>query len=439
MVAVRSFGISLLVDGVFIQTAHERLGHGPGVDSVVAAHLVATCLLASFRTGQKLAVWQSMLMVLAWRGEQNGLLPHAVGMLGADREKTVITDTLLIWLVAITTSVAAAINERELRRRRYDAEALERLAASLLTDELSGAVIHRLRAFVVEELGVLRAVVVNHGGPAQRPSALLDLASGREGATQALRLDSTRESVLNAELPDALRLAAIPLRSPYDGEGSRFLVMEFGKVSWRTGRVERRVLAAATQAAATAAIALSRAELIEQAQRAAVTDGLTGLPNRRAFDVKMAECERAWREEGMPFAVALADVDHFKSVNDRLGHQVGDQVLAAVATLLLEAAGRGPFVARYGGEEFALVLPGGDAAAAAALAERVRRSLREADHAVRVTASLGVAAVPEDADSVESVVRAADTALYHSKNTGRDRVTLAGPRPRVPAARGPIG
>ncbi|MBK6870306.1 MAG: GGDEF domain-containing protein [Kineosporiaceae bacterium] len=424
--AVKAFGVSLLLDGVFVQYAHDRLGHGLATDTVVAAFLVAVCLLASFRTGLKLAVWQSLMLVIAWRGEESGLFPRVPGTPGISREILVVTDTLVLWLVVIVTSVAASINERELRRRRYDAESLERLASALLTDETPGAVTERLRHFVVDELGASRAVVRHRLAQDDTASAYLDLAATRPGATLALRLDPRLDPDLAAELPGARRLAAIPLRGSSEGR-QQFLVLDFGPSRWRSHRVERRVIEAATQAAATAALALARAQLMEQAQRAAVTDGLTGVANRRAFDTALAEHERAWRERATPFVLVLVDVDFFKKVNDVHGHPVGDQVLAAVARVLTEQAGARAFVARYGGEEFAMIMPGMDTAAAAVLADRVRLGLPLADSPVKVTASMGVAGVPEDADGIEAVIRAADDALLLAKRTGRNRVVIAGP------------
>ncbi|MBL8928501.1 MAG: GGDEF domain-containing protein [Kineosporiaceae bacterium] len=424
--ALRAFSISLITDGIFVQLAHDRLGHQAAVDVVVAAQLVAVCLLASYRTGLKLAVWQSLLIVLTWRAQESGLL-HFVQMAGVDRESAAIGDMVMLWLVVLTTSVAGAINERELRRRRYDAEALERLAAALLTDDTSAAVRERLRRFVVAELGAARAVVSPRAGEDGSGSAFLNLAATATGATLTLRLDPRRDRALDAALPGARRLAAIPLPTVGVQRELVFLVLDFGASRWRSARVERRVIASATQAAATAALAMARARLMEQAQRAAVTDGLTGVANRRAFDEALAGYERDWRERAVPFVLALIDVDHFKRVNDVHGHPVGDAVLAVVARVLTEQAGSRAFVARYGGEEFALVMPAMDTATAAVIADRVRMALPEAESPVRVTASIGVAGVPEDADGIQAVVRAADDALLLAKRTGRNRVVIAGP------------
>ena len=209
-----------------------------------------------------------------------------------------------------------------------------------------------------------------------------------------------------------------------------WLVIEHGGGGGR--RAERRILSTLTQAVATAALAYSRAQLLFQARRAAATDGLTGVANRRTFDAELQALAASWQSRRQPYALVLVDVDHFKSVNDQLGHQAGDEALQVVARVLDGAARPGDVTARYGGEEFAILLPGAGTRAAAEVAERARIALRAVSHPVRVTASFGVAAVPEDTTEAVALVEAADNALLHAKRTGRDRVVTAGPG--VPAA-----
>lgn len=202
-----------------------------------------------------------------------------------------------------------------------------------------------------------------------------------------------------------------------------------------------------------------RAQLESDAARVdelTVTDPLTGLGNRRAFDAALGAGEVAWRA-GRQLALIVFDVDHFKRVNDEYGHRIGDQVLRTVANILrLKVderslpSGSGPeeggmaapsaTVARFGGEEFAIVLTGEDAAHAVELAEAVRVGLesvvfsfrnsnarQEGERGVRVTLSAGVAhAGPELADSLrDSLFDLADRALYEAKRAGRNRVRVA--------------
>lgn len=156
-------------------------------------------------------------------------------------------------------------------------------------------------------------------------------------------------------------------------------------------------------------------------------DPLTGLANRRAFEEALRREVARARRGGAPLAVAALDVDHFKRVNDAHGHPAGDAVLAAVAARAAAALRAGDLLARVGGEEFAALLPGAGLPAAAEVAERIRAALagapvEAAGQALRVTVSLGCAALaPEDADEAALLARA-DARLYDAKRSGRDRV-----------------
>ncbi|HMJ01479.1 MAG TPA: diguanylate cyclase [Conexibacter sp.] len=163
--------------------------------------------------------------------------------------------------------------------------------------------------------------------------------------------------------------------------------------------------------------------LIVRLSDAARSDPLTQLPNRRGFrELLDLELERA-RRGGQPVTVIAGDVDHFKDVNDRAGHHVGDAALQRVADLLREGVRKIDVAARIGGEEFAVILPGCDAHAAFAVAERLRCSLRDAfaDATVPITISFGIASHPAHAETAASLVRAADEALYGAKESGRNR------------------
>jgi len=165
----------------------------------------------------------------------------------------------------------------------------------------------------------------------------------------------------------------------------------------------------------------------------AVTDGLTGLYNHRHFHERLAlEVERSNRN-GLPLALFMIDVDHFKRYNDKNGHPAGDEVLRQVARLLSDGRRANDICARYGGEEFAVVLVDTPKLTAFQVAEKLRQ--RVADHAFegaadqpdgRLTVSIGVAAFSEDASEAEGLVRAADAALYRAKAGGRNCVVLAG-------------
>jgi diguanylate cyclase (GGDEF)-like protein len=159
------------------------------------------------------------------------------------------------------------------------------------------------------------------------------------------------------------------------------------------------------------------------------TDALTGIPNRRYIDeVLEAECERA-RRRGSPLAVAMADVDHFKQINDTYGHEAGDEVLRQLGALAREAGGGKHVAGRYGGDELVFVMPALSLANAVGAAVEWHNRVAsnefwlDRQHKTRVTVSIGVAEGHESgATSPEHLVRLADTALYDAKRTGRNRV-----------------
>ncbi len=172
----------------------------------------------------------------------------------------------------------------------------------------------------------------------------------------------------------------------------------------------------------------------EKLYKLSCTDPLTDLFNRRHFnnviDVEVARVVRY----GQPLSLVLADVDHFKRVNDDLGHVIGDEVLKAVSSTLVRGVRKADIVSRYGGEEIAVVLTSTGTGGAIILAERLRSAvegteIRVGGHTVRVTASFGVAiAEPKgDVTSALQLVKRADQALYAAKRRGRNRVVMWGP------------
>ncbi len=165
----------------------------------------------------------------------------------------------------------------------------------------------------------------------------------------------------------------------------------------------------------------------EELERLSVTDGLTGLFNRRRLMETLTDEARRSQRLNHTFAVLMVDVDHFKKYNDSFGHQAGDTVLTKVAGLLREATREVDFVARYGGEEFLILLPETGMGEALDIAERIRtRIAAEVFHGRHMTVSIGVAEFPLHGDGAEKVVGAADEALYEAKREGRDKVRRAG-------------
>ena len=180
-----------------------------------------------------------------------------------------------------------------------------------------------------------------------------------------------------------------------------------------------------------AAIALENARLYKQMEVLALTDAVTGIHNHRSFQEQLtSQLSRAQRY-GIDVALIILDVDFFKKVNDKYGHQAGDQVLRGIGVILQNNVRVMDFVARYGGEEFAVVLPHCRLPAAMETAERIRAAV-ERDLTVpeypdlRVTLSAGVGSFPDTADSQEALLRLSDAAMYRAKKEGRNRVCAAG-------------
>jgi diguanylate cyclase len=166
------------------------------------------------------------------------------------------------------------------------------------------------------------------------------------------------------------------------------------------------------------------------ARRDAITDPLTGLRNRKAFDHAMRTEAGVSEDTGEPLTLLLCDIDHFKKVNDTYGHQVGDQVLKLVASTILQCIKGQDIAARYGGEEFAVILPHTNVIGGTTVAETIRRTV-ESKKIVRrgtndtlgtVTMSFGVAALAPG-ESHESLIERADRALYVAKKSGRNRIS----------------
>jgi diguanylate cyclase (GGDEF)-like protein len=161
--------------------------------------------------------------------------------------------------------------------------------------------------------------------------------------------------------------------------------------------------------------------LVARLDSAAQTDGLTGLWNHAAFWRQLQAEDGRARRSGSPYSVLMIDVDHFKALNDRHGHQAGDAVLRRMADVLANRVRGSDVLARYGGEEFAVLLPDTSQARAAEVAEKLRRLLV----VVGINVSIGVADNADMHASADEVVGAADAALYEAKLAGRARVRTA--------------
>jgi diguanylate cyclase (GGDEF)-like protein len=224
--------------------------------------------------------------------------------------------------------------------------------------------------------------------------------------------------------PDCHAALAVPVF----GRGAIFgVVAVYGTNTGIFGHDDVETLEALVRQAETA---IDNVFLHEEAQRLSITDGLTGLWNRREFDLRARqEVDRATRYQ-RKVALIMCDLDRFKKLNDTWGHQGGDAVLVELSERLKRSTREIDWVVRYGGEEFALVVPETDLEHAVLLAERIRLAVAETPfefdgHKLAVTVSLGVAAYPDTGQSVRELVTAADAALYEAKRGGRNQVRVA--------------
>jgi diguanylate cyclase (GGDEF)-like protein len=169
--------------------------------------------------------------------------------------------------------------------------------------------------------------------------------------------------------------------------------------------------------------------LVEETQLLALTDGLTGLYNRRHATKRLEEEIARSRRNGSGLCVAMCDVDHFKAINDEFGHGAGDRVLQQIAKSLTEYVRRNDIVARWGGEEFLVIFSEIKLTAARIVAERLRGRLasmpRVEDGPEQITVSVGLATLGGDT-TAEMLIEQADQALYRAKARGRNRVEVAG-------------
>ena len=434
-----AFSSLLIVDGVYLAwTSWATGGSSSPVRYLVILHLIAVALLASHRTGMKLALWHSLLLLVVRYAQQADLLDSPPGDKASFEQ--LLAFSVVFWFVAIVTASFSAVNERELRRRRYDLEALAGLARRL--EEASGStpvaevlVDHVRETFDVERAAVIASpdgsalTVLAHAGNV-KVEAVVHPVPG-SAIAEAMRTRSTRlvahldehpDASLGEALPEARNIVIVPLSAERQAIGA--VVLEH---PMRAGtRIERRIVGMLERFAAHGALALRNAWLLEQVQHLAATDSLTGLPNRETFRRALAqEVARAGRTGG-EMSVLLLDLDHFKRINDTLGHQAGDDgparrrprprrelppVRHPVALRRRGVRGRPPQHGLGRRRRGRRAPP--------------RRGLGLRDRAPRHRLRSAWPRFPADGRDGDALVRAADEALYASKRDGRDRVTAA--------------
>jgi two-component system cell cycle response regulator len=432
----------LLLDGMYLAWITYLTG---GTESplrfLVHLHLIAVTLLASYRTGLKIALWHSLLFFVVFHAQLAGILTPDASMVqeGATRfvGKPSVFNVMAFWLVALGTAAFSSVNEREIRRRNRDLQSLAEMGVELEEIQDANEVAEVLLKKVCSTYGFNRGVVLagRDGRLSLRAWQGVDKVedTGRDVDAVIRQSWSTRAPVavksldrvddrrLATLLPNARNVVVVPLIA--DGSAFGALVVERGPA--RLQKIERRLLEILAQFSSHAALEMRNAWLLQKVQQLAQTDELTGLGNRRAFQTALQqEVARATRE-GSELTLIMLDLDHFKLLNDVYGHLVGDEVLRQAGAALRSHCREFDTAARFGGEEFAILLPSCPTQESFSAAARLRQVIADLEFEVPVTASAGIATFPTHADDAMSLLRAADDALYHSKRLGRNRATRA--------------
>jgi diguanylate cyclase (GGDEF)-like protein len=258
------------------------------------------------------------------------------------------------------------------------------------------------------------------------------VASGKGITGWVLRMgkaEFVRDVREDARYIDVNRDVVAEIAVPLIREGR--VIGVFNIESTRPGALGERDVSILTALAGYATIAIQNARLFAQTEHLATTDGLTGLFNHRHLHQAMERMLERCRREERPLALIMLEIDNFKRYNDTYGHQRGDEVLRIVAEMLRKGSRATDIVARYGGDEFMIVLPDTGKDTAGDVGERLRRAIeaypfRLGENIVtNVTLSVGIAASPDDGDTVDALVDAVDRAQYSAKRSGGNKVQSA--------------
>lgn len=370
-----------------------------------------------------------------------------------DFDRATLIATVVVGLLVLIIGVAGVARVRAVRRRDREEEEHHRVR-----ERTELAVAERARRFarvlqMAESEPDAEAVIVRHiereipgssatvlvhdprtnrleaVGRSEAPPGLeaaLDQAPAR--SCVALRRGEAHQSP--ADAPDLVQceicggLPGRPACAPITA-GTRALGALLVTRDEALTDADRRLL---DETVVVAGPVLANLRTLATAQANALTDPLTGLANRRALDGAFARMLAHATRTAAQFSLVLLDLDHFKLVNDRYGHDRGDEVLAGIAHLLGSTARKSDLPARFGGEEFLVLLPDTDAPGAAAVAEKFRTAMELLSFPgvqAPVTGSFGVATFPQDGTSMDSLLHGADLALYEAKKAGRNCVRSA--------------
>ena len=427
--AVRAAPIMAGADGLFavLATVGARGPEGPLAGAVLLL-IAANAVLISPRVGVGTGLWCAFVLGTVRTGEDLDLwtlsrrIDHA----------TVIEAAISYAAVGVLVAMAVGLRDRTLRRGGERAAALTDLTDSLERADNDEEIAIALATHARDDLKFPRAAVIVRGHDGWHGAAVdtveqlvftrnAELGEGAErvmNGSDASLMRTLEPGLLHDVLPGATNVVIAPVLGDHGGIG--VIAAEWG--GGERERVPVDVVRALETAAAHAGRELERRTQLDEVARLATRDALTGLANRRLFEETLdLELARARREQ-TPLSLVVLDVDRFKNVNDTSGHRVGDQVLRDVGSALVSLTKAHDLAARYGGDEFVVLLPGCPRSEVVNVAERVREAIASKVSVEGVTASAGVATIPDDATDSAELVAIADAALYSAKHAGRDRI-----------------
>jgi diguanylate cyclase (GGDEF)-like protein len=441
----------LLIDGLYLAFAMYGTGGTQSpIRFLVYLDLVAVSLLASYRTGLKIALWDSLLLFVMLYAQAANLVPPVELVPGGaiEFDRMPVLNVTSFWLFAIATSAFSALNERELRLRRADLQAMVEVGGRLddASDPLEQARI--VLAGLVDRFEFKRGIVLGASDgrmlalathqteevptTAADPDWIVARAWDRHEALPVKTLDPDRDPFLAAAMPGARNVLVAPMIA--DGRPVGAIVVESGR-SRRLPGLERRVASMVARFASMAALNLRNAVLLRHVQDLAERDALTGAANRRMFQLSLERTldgPRVNANDNRITAILFIDLDDFKVVNDTLGHAAGDALLVAVTERISNLVRSTDLVARLGGDEFAVLTEDTpDLARSRAMAERLVQELRApyviADRPVVVTSSIGIASARDAVAGAADLVRNADVAMYMAKANGKSGFAVFDP------------
>jgi diguanylate cyclase (GGDEF)-like protein len=375
---------------------------------------------------------------------------HGVLTVAADAGLAIDASAAEEWLPRHATHVAMLLDLFEMRREygrsMRQGQALLRAAEQIHSHRSRSALSAAICEMALEVTSAKASALVRCG-PGQGPGIVQHATDGLGVQTGfELAEDSLVAAAAQAGLPLVMEHATGVRRGQLFGPGERFggagaiAVMPIGRDDALIGclvisGVEEGSITGeeARNVGLLGAIAATALEIvweIEEVNRRAETDPLTGLANRRRFDESLQRELSHSDRFGQPVSLVLVDIDHFKRVNDSHGHEAGDAVLRMISRMLADGVRTVDLCARFGGEELAILLPQTTAAGAFELADRLRRRIagrpiKYNDAEIAVTASFGVASYPDVVRTRDALFQAADAALYGAKHDGRNCVRLA--------------